>query len=376
MGHAYTPGLRVSELTILRKERTLPLKGEVVVKSGDSVTANQVVARTELPGNVHSVNVANILSVLPDEVPSKMEKKEGDAVREGDILARNSSLFGLFKSSVKSPITGVVESVSHVTGQVLLREPSIPVEVDAYVDGRVVEVRPGEGVVVESEGAFIQGIFGIGGETSGTIEMATTSPDEVLDAPAIGPQHRDKIVVGGAMVTAAALAKAVASGVKGIVVGGIDDSTIKAFLGYEIGVAITGNEEKGLTVVVTEGFGKIRMAEATFTLLKSLVGRKASMNGATQIRAGVIRPEIVVPRSDRRATGGPVAAVVAGGLEIGTKVRIIREPHFGRLGRVIDLPAPLEKLPSEAHVRVLWVELEGDRVKHMLPRANVEIIET
>jgi hypothetical protein len=150
--------------------------------------------------------------------------------------------------------------------------------------------------------------------------------------------------------------------VKGIVSGGIDDSTIKGFLGYEIGVAITGNEEKGLTVVITEGFGNIRMAEATFSLFKSLVGKKASMNGATQIRAGVIRPEVVVPLLDRVATGGPVATVVAGGLERGTKVRIIREPHFG--------------LPSEAHVRVLHVELEGSSTRHMLPRANVEIIET
>ncbi len=376
MAHAYTPGLRVSELTILRKERTLPLKGEVVVKEGDSVVASRIVARTELPGNVHSVNVANILSVLPDEVPGKMEKKAGDAVREGDVLARSSSLFGIFKSTVKSPITGTVESVSHVTGQVLLREPSIPVEVDAYVDGRVVEVRPGDGVVIETQGAFIQGIFGIGGEAFGVIEMAAQSPEEVLDAPAIGPQHAGKILVGGSMVTAAALAKAVASGVKGIVAGGIDDSTIKAFLGYEIGVAITGTEEKGLTVVITEGFGHIKMADATFALFSSLVGKQASMNGATQIRAGVIRPEVVVPQLDRVATGGPVDEVVAGGLELGTKVRIIREPHFGRLGRVVELPAPLEMLPSEAHVRVLWVELEGDRLRHMLPRANVEIIET
>ena len=375
MAHAYTPGLRVSELTILRKERTLPLKGEVVVKQGDSLRADQVVARTELPGNVHSVNVANILSVLPEEVPSKMEKKEGDPVQVNEILARSSSLFGLFKSVVKSPIAGKVESVSHVTGQVLLREPSIPVEVDAYVDGKVVEVRPGEGVVVETHGAFIQGIFGIGGETFGTIEMAVSSPEEVLDAGAISAQHAGKILIGGAMVTAAALAKAVSSGVKGIVSGGIDDATIKAFLGYEIGVAITGNEEKGLTLVITEGFGRIRMAEATFALFKSLVGRKASMNGATQIRAGVIRPEVVVPQLDRQAKGGPVSEIVAGGLEVGTKVRVIREPHFGRLGRVVELPAPLEKLTSETLVRVLRVELEGDRMQHVLPRANVEIIE-
>jgi hypothetical protein len=102
---------------------------------------------------------------------------------------------------------------------------------------------------------------------------------------------------------------------------------------------------------------------------------KASLNGATQIRAGVIRPEVVVPLAGRRAEGGPAAAVVAGGLAPGTRVRIIREPHFGRLGRVTELPSALQQLPTEASVRVLVVDLEGGG-RHVLPRANVEIIES
>jgi hypothetical protein len=376
MAHAYTPGLRVTDLAALRKERILPLKGDVLVGEGDSVTAEQVVARTELPGNVHSVNVANVLSVLPEEVPGKMLRKEGESVEEGEIIAKSSTLFGLFKSSVRSPVTGFVESASAVTGQVLLREPPIPVEVDAYVDGEVVEVRPGEGIVVETHASLIQGIFGLGGETFGTIEVVTSSPQDPLDAAAIQPEHEGKIVVGGSLVTSAALEKAVSYGVRGVVAGGIDDATIREFLGYDIGVAITGTEEKGVTVVITEGFGRIPMAAATFGLLQAREGMKASVNGATQIRAGVIRPEVVVPLTDRKAEGGPAASVVAGGLTPGTRVRIIREPHFGTLGTVHELPSPLQKLPSEAMVRVLSVNLDETGETHTLPRANVEIIES
>jgi hypothetical protein len=376
LAHAYTPGLRVTELAALRKERILPLKGEVVVKAGDRVRSEQVVARTELPGNVHSVNVANLLSVLPEEVPSRMIKQPGQPVERDEVIARSATLFGLFKSSVKSPISGTVEAVSEVTGQVLLREPPIPVEVDAYVDGTVVEVRPEEGVVVETHASLVQGIFGIGGEAFGVIEMAVSSPDQELDAAVISADHEGKILIGGSLVTSAALEKAVSCGVRGVVAGGIDDATIREFLGYDIGVAITGTEEKGVTVVVTEGFGRIPMADATFKLLKSRVGMKASINGATQIRAGVIRPEVVVPLADRRAEGGPAASVVAGGLVPGTRVRVIREPHFGELGHVAELPAPLAKLPSEAMVRVLTVKLQETGELHTLPRANVEIIES
>jgi len=374
MAHAYTPGLRVTPLAALRKERILPLKGEVLVRKGETVTAEQVVARTELPGNVHSVNVANILSVLPDEVPSKMERQPGTPVEKDEVIARSSSLFGLFKSAARSPVTGVVEAVSDVTGQVLLREPPIPVEVDAYVNGEVVEVRPDEGIVVETHASLIQGIFGIGGEAFGEIAMVSTDPDEVLEASSITAEHEGKIVVGGSLVTSAALEKAISCGVRGVVAGGIDDSTIREFLGYDIGVAITGNEEKGVTVVVTEGFGKIHMAHSTYDLFVKRAGLRASMNGATQIRAGVIRPEVVVPLVGQRAQGGPAASVVAGGLEPGTRIRIIREPHFGALGRVVELPAQLQRMASEASVRVLTVELESGG-RHTLPRANVEIIE-
>ena len=50
MAHAYTPGLRVSDFTVLEKDRKLPLLGEVLVKPGDKVDHDQVVARTALPG--------------------------------------------------------------------------------------------------------------------------------------------------------------------------------------------------------------------------------------------------------------------------------------------------------------------------------------
>jgi hypothetical protein len=117
------------------------------------------------------------------------------------------------------------------------------------------------------------------------------------------------------------------------------------------------------------------MAPTTFDLFRLREGLRASMNGATQIRAGVIRPEVVVPLEGQRAEGGPAASVVAGGLAPGTRVRIIREPHFGGLGRVVELPAQLRKMPSEASVRVLLIELEEGGRRHTLPRANVEIIE-
>ena len=372
MAHAYTPGLRVTGFTEISKDRRLPLKGEVVVKSGDRVQAETVVARTALPGNVKTVNVANALGIPPGDVPSCMLKEVGSPVTKGEPIAMSKSLFGLFKSTARANTDGTIEHASEITGQVTLREPAIPVEMLAYMDGVVTDVMPEEGVVVETKGAFIQGIFGIGGERMGELMMAVDRLDAVAGPETLN-DVQGKVVVVGAQVTHDVIQKAREKGVVGLVAGGIADQDLRKILGFDLGVAITGSEDLGITVIVTEGFGRLNIAHKTFDLLASLAGRKVSINGATQIRAGVLRPEIIVPldsdQEDKKQD------MFLSGLEPGMTIRVIRQPYFGALGTVTELPPELYPLETEAHVRVLKVKLEGGDVV-TVPRANVEMIES
>jgi hypothetical protein len=372
MSTTFTPGLRVAESTLITKDRILPLRGKVVVSAGQHLAAEEVVARTELPGNVTPLNAANLLGCLPGEVKDALIVKEGDRIEKDQVIATSKSFFGLFKSNLKSPITGTLDTVSDITGQLILRDPPIPVEVDAYLEGRVTKIMEGEGVEIQAQGSFIQGIFGIGGETYGHIHMCCGSPSEVLDAAQIPNDAEKKILIGGSLVTLAAVKKAIELKASAIVAGGFDSFDLKKLLGYEQGVAITGGEQIGITLILTEGFGKIHMANRTFNLLKKYHGHKASCSGATQIRAGVMRPEIIITRKDVTHHIPPEQEIAA--LEIGSVVRIIREPHFGEIGKVTALPPELFALETEAKVRVLEVQMEnGEKVT--LPRANIEMIE-
>ena len=374
MAHAYTPGLRVTARTRVVKERRLPLKGQVLVEDGAQLTAEDVVARTELPGNVQPVKAASILGVHQQDLNEYMLKKEGEHVEQDEVFATSKSFFGLFKSHVKAPVSGTVESISTVTGQVILREAPIPVEVNAYFDGTVTQVLPEEGVVMECVGAFIQGIFGVGGETTGELARAVEDPSDELTADRLQPSHQGKIVVGGSLVHRDAVDRARELGIKGIVVGGIDDGDLRTILGYDLGVAITGHETLGVTLVVTEGFGRITMAQRTFDLLGSLEGKRASVNGATQIRAGVMRPEVIIPTETALSKVEDIEREPVG-MSVGSPIRVIRVPYFGRLGEVIDLPPELQEVESGASVRVLKVKFQ-DGSEALLPRANVEMIET
>jgi len=372
VGHAYTPGLRVAPETVVRRERRLPLKGDVCVARGAEVGPGTVVARCELPGNVQTVNLAAKLGVDPAAVGSTLLKPVGAAIARDEPIAEAKAMFGLVKNRVASPADGTLESVSSVTGQLLVRERPIPVEVNAYVQGHVAEVLPGEGAVVESRAALVQGIFGVGGETHGTLAIATSGPGETLGPSHLKPEHRGAVLVGGDHVSHATVLKARELGVRALVVGGFDDRDLRELLGRDLGVAITGQEDLGLTLVLTEGFGRIGMAARTWELLCAHAGRVASVSGATQIRAGVLRPEILVPL---QAHAGAHASEAEGGtLEVGSFVRVIRQPWFGRIGRVVELPAELSALDTEARVRVLVVEFIAGGERAVVPRANVELI--
>ncbi len=68
------------------------------------------------------------------------------------------------------------------------------------------------------------------------------------------------------------MARAKELGIAGLVVGGIHDKDLRALLGYDLGVAITGTEQVGFTLILTEGFGTIPMASKTFRLLSMSCG--------------------------------------------------------------------------------------------------------
>ena len=320
------------------------------------------------------VNVANQLNVDASDVKEVMVSRIGSKVSKDELIAETKGLFGFFKSSVNSPVSGTIESISDLTGQVVIREAPLPVDVDAYIEGVIDDVIEKEGVVIRSQGAFIQGIFGIGGESRGEIKVLTQDRGSEISVEMISAEHKGLILVGGNFISLEAYKKALDCKVAGIVVGGFNYFDLDEILGYTLGVAITGSEDLITSLIVTEGYGKIQMGQQTFDLLKNNVGKLASINGATQIRAGVIRPEIIIPINTSNDDESTIDSNKTGGMTEGSTVRVIRSPNFGRIGMVKELPAELRQMESETMVRIAIVDIDGKNFE--IPRSNLEVVET
>jgi hypothetical protein len=371
--HAYTPGLKVKEYTIIKKIKKLPVPGQVLVKKGEKINFDTIVAETYVHGAPHFVQVASSLNVEPHEIPQFMLKKEGEKVLKNEPIAEIKLLFGLIKNRSKSTIDGYIESISPETGRVTLREPDIPVKIVSNIEGRVEEILPNEGAIIKSSGAFIQGIFGIGGETNGELLILDDNGKNKTKHNIVLPEYKEKILAFRSTINKQILDMAKDSGVFGIIAGGIEYDELTKFLGEEIGVAITGEEQFGITVLITEGFGQITMSDRTWNILNELNGKRVSIDGTTQIRAGVIRPEVICPKEEIQDLSEKNDELSLG-MKPGTSIRIIQSPYFGKIGKIISLPIDLKKVETESDVRVIEVEIENNK-KVIIPRANVEIIE-
>lgn len=362
------PSLELSASTTRRYRRELPRSGTVLVKKGDVVESAGIIARTMLPGQLTIVRAAQELGIEPHDLSRFLLVKESDPVEEGVELASYKGFFGLFASRTVSPCTGTIEFISVQTGNIGIRQPEIERNLHAYLCGTIVEVHETKGATIEAKGAFAQGIFGVGGERWGTLKSIPVKPEEIIRRSNIPDNIVGAVLFGGSAATTGALTLAAERGAIGVICGSIDDESLSAYVGHQIGVAVTGNEDVPLTLIISEGFGHIAINPRLLELLKKYEGHKVSINGATQVRAGAVRPEIMIFHND--ASSGHREDTEA---MIGARVRLIRHPFFGQSGTVHAMPVQAEQIETGAVARVMTVALEsGEMVT--VPRANAELI--
>jgi hypothetical protein len=235
----------------------------------------------------------------------------------------------------------------------------------------VVSIEERKSLRIRADVALIQGIFGFGGERQGVIHHLNLSANEQVNEGHIPQACNGLVLVGGMQPSAQALKVAADRGAVGFVTGSIDDRAMVSFLGFDIGVAVTGDENVSMSVIVTEGFGALPMASRSDELFRKANGKSCSINGTTQVRAGAVRPEVLVFEAGLgdQDSGG----VERRGLELGSRVKVIRVPYFGMNGVIEELPRAAVQIETGASARVARVKLDNGAVV-MVARANLELV--
>jgi hypothetical protein len=348
---------RVARSMVVRRERMLPLRGEVLVGTGSRVEPSDIVASAMLPSGIHLLNVAKALSISNEDLPRHLRVNVGDLVAEGDVLAAARGPTPFFRRTFRSPIRGMVVAISK--GRLLVQSSRSTLELEAHYKGTVINVMSGLGAIIEAHGALVQAIWGSGKEGFGLLKVVVKDPAESIDPEAIDVSCRDAVLVAGSFIGEEALDRAQEMQVEGIVVGGVDAGLLELACSMPF------------PVIATEGIGRIAIATPIFDLLEAHEGEEASIRGAMEARGGVVRPEIIiyVPQ----ATGEPVVeSRPEFVLTERSLVRIVRGRHFGKTGQALGVPSYAKEVESGGSFRGVEVKLEGGEAA-FVPRANLEL---
>lgn len=353
----YPAESRITPLTTIRRERLLPVSGQVLVRAGEMVGSADVVARCQVPGKVQVVDASRALGVRRDRAAKYIRKAVGDPVQVNDVLAIPGGLFGRLKKSCRSPIDGQIVEVRD--SLILIESATTTFELRAHIKGQVTNVMPNRGVVISAAGTLIQGVWGNGGEAEGVLKILADNPQRPLRARSIDVSCHGTVVVGGRLLDDKVLEQAVEAKVRGIIIGGVN-AEMRPTL-----------EALPFPVLITEGFGALPMSQQVFSLLHSNMGREAMLSGDTRTKWGARRPEVLIPlRADEQM---PQEEASISPLQVGDQVRALRAPYFGAIGNVADIPVTPQVVESGARLRVAVVDLEtGEQA--LIPLANLELI--
>ncbi len=325
----------------IRMARELAIPGQVLVRAGDRVESDTLVARSvEQFLRPFFLSVARDLEVEPGELGEHLVKRVGDQIKVGDVIARKRRRMlpsRVYRSGVEGRIEKILDNGTLVVRESpeLAREyttvnvaedlgrpaweikPYVRVEPGQHVErgqwlaadfrggalkfsaspvrGKVNRINNNFGMVVieplleELEiYAWLPGVVESTSETGCVVAAAGTVINgvwglggEASGALTVREPSRGKVVVrqfAGSDLLSELKEKEIA----GLVTGGLN---LQDMIGAE----------PGFTVVVLEGFGEKPVAREIMDLLEAHEGKLALIDGTTQLRVGVVRPRVILP---------------------------------------------------------------------------------
>lgn len=347
------PVVHILPIATIRREQLLPIPGRLVVRKGQHVSATDVVAEAIVNPEHIMLDVTRALDVSAAEADRQILCSAGAEVSEGDVLA---GPVGFVQRVVRSPCDGQV--VVAGSGQILLEVSQSPFQLFAGLSGTIVDLVADRGVVVETTGAIIQGVWGNGKVDYGLLKVMIQDSGEQLDADRLDVSMRGVVVLGGhcsqpELLTAAA------------------EFPLRALILTSINVELIPlAESMPYPIIVIQGFGRKPMNIDAFKLLTTNDRRDVVVNAVQWDRFTGERPEVVI---ELPASGQPAMPRDSEIFSTNQRVHIVRAPFAGKVGTLVSILPGVSPLPNRICTKSAHVRLEqGEEV--VVPLANLEVI--
>lgn len=356
----YYPDQRhIMAWTTIRRERLLPedAVGTVEVRRGQTVNLTDVIARGNLPARYVYVEAAAALGLRREgDLVDRLLVELGEAVDAGQPLAGQADGRG---RRVLAPVSGVVAYIGR--GRIIIQTQPETIELQSGLVGTVVAITPNRGATIEAFGALVQGVWGNGRRAIGALRMEPPDGLGTVRDDSIQREYSRAVVVTRSPLTALSLNAAEVQQVGGVIAPSMNAALLPRALAL------------GAAVMLTEGFGDMRMGSQVAGLLESFAGRPAMLDAHQPGRWDTVRVPEVFINLPPKSGGRPPTPDVDRPLNPGTIVRLTRAPYAGWHGEIVELPHAPQTLASGLRVPCARVSLaSGETV--LVPLANLEFL--
>ncbi len=347
------PVHHILALTTILRERVLPIDGKVNARLNQKVSPSDVVAEASWAREHIFLDVGRTLNLSPNEADKLIRCKVGDRVAAGAVIATGQ---GLMRKTVTVPRDGKV--VVTGGGQVLIEVGESRMELRAGVPGNVVQIIPDRGVVIQTAGALVQGVWGNGRVDTGILTNLAERPDSVLTAGRLDVSLRGSVIIAGQCKDADTLEAAAELPVRGLILASLFPSLLSVA------------REMRYPIILTDGFGSMPMNSAAYRLLVTNAKREATLNAESFDRYRGARPEVIIPLP---VSSEPAPPQEVATFATGLTVRLRRPPAAGMIGTIMTLRPGLSTLPSGLRAPAADIKLEnGEQV--LIPLINLEVV--
>jgi hypothetical protein len=311
------PVTHILPLTHIRRARLLPENGRVLVRAGQKVNATDIVAESPQQSRHVLVDVRNGLRLNRKEpLENYMDRRVGDRLQEGDVLAEAG---GFLKRIVRSPVDGDIVAITG--GRVMIEVPDAPYTLQAGITGEVSEVIPERGVIIEADGALVQGVWGNGKIDLGMLLSLIRSPEDSITRDRLDVSMRGAVVLAGHCENADVFETAQQLPLRGLILSSLTADIIPAA------------SSASFPVIVLEGIGNIPMNNSAYQI--AVNQRKTRRIDSMLLPGNPFtgeRPEILVNL--------PANGKLAPEVEIfkaGQSVRVQTPPYTGQIGTLTKI---------------------------------------
>jgi len=325
----------------------LPVPGRVNVHLGQSVEPGDRIAEAVLPAKIQVFDVINHFRIKASDLERCLKRLAGEDVQRGDVIAKKSGLISRF---FRAPDDGKVVAVRD--GRVTLAMGEKTIDAVTPIAGVIGEIIPGLGAAVVARGLSLQGSWGNGKTAIGRLLIQDAQWQDKLN------EINGAIVFLEEIAALTDLEELKNKGAVGILVTSLDPS-LKMDL-----------EEFDLPVMSLLGFGEATLDQFSRSVIEELQDSQVTLVARQPDSYRDLKPELFQPRATYQTEelfAKPEPKL------IGRTVRLLGQPYFGSVGKIIELPTKTERLASGIQSRVAVVERE-DQTVIRIPLENLELV--